>query len=107
MLIPNSSPERPQPAAFAAAEGRRAPPPQSEPLALALDRRQLAVELERQAAEAVVGDEQVRARADHADRQPLAVGPGEQLDQRLLGRRAGRTSRRRRRCGPWSAAPAG
>ena len=28
MLIPNSSPERPQPAAFAAAEGRRAPPPQ-------------------------------------------------------------------------------
>ena len=29
MLIPNSRPSRPQPAVFAAAEGRRAPPPQS------------------------------------------------------------------------------
>ena len=75
MLIPNSSPESPQPAAFAAAEGSRAPPPHSDALAVALDRRELAVQLQHQASESIVRHQEVRSRADHSYREPLLARP--------------------------------
>src|ERR1700692_1089057 len=89
MLTPNSIPLRPQFTARALTAGRRAPPPHTtrqpsrsiaararlarrrhppapahHPQPLALDRAQLAVQLEHEPQHALVGDEQVRPRAD-------------------------------------------
>ena len=75
-------PGEPPAGRLAAAEGSRAPPPQSSRVAVALDPREVAVELEHQASKAIVRDEQVRSRADHSYREPRRSGPGEQLDQR-------------------------
>ena len=48
--------------------------------------RQVAVELENDPGEALVGHEQVRAEPDDRHRQALLLGPGEKRDQ-LLDRR--------------------
>src|SRR5262249_28848808 len=59
------------------------------PRPIPLDRRQVPRQLQDEATEALVGDQQVGARADHADGEVLLIGPAEELHQLLLGLRAG------------------
>src|SRR5690606_5559647 len=61
----------------------------AQPLASALDRGEVAAELEYQSAKSVIGYQQVRARADHSYVELLRVGPGEQLGEALGALRAG------------------
>ena len=56
-----------------------APPPQRTLVPVDLDRRQRALEAQRDAVVALVGDEQVGAEADHGDVEPFGLGPGEHL----------------------------
>src|SRR6185295_8467220 len=67
--------------------GRRRQPdggPAEQPLAVALDPREVSVELEHQSSESIVRYQQVRSRADHSYLGPDAPGVGEQLDEALL-----------------------
>ncbi len=107
MLIPNSRPERPQPAAFAAAEGSRAPPPQtmrspSRSIAASSPSSLIASPRNPSSATSRFDPEPITPTA-----RPSSAAQREQLQQRVLARRGGRSSRRGRRCGPWSGAPAG
>ena len=75
MLTPNSTPDRPAWAARAATAGSRAPPPQRMRGGVEIDRRQVAIELDDEPGHPIVGDQQVRARADHGDRQGRGACP--------------------------------
>ena len=108
MLIPNSRPVSPQPAAFAAADGSRAPPPQTTAVPSRSIAAQFAVQLQHQAADAVVGDQQVRARArPPRPRRPPPPPSASSSTSCSSSARAGRRGRPGRRPGPWSAARAG
>ena len=88
MLTANSIPASPSAAARAATAGSRAPPPQRSPCPSGSIRASVALELEHEPADALVGDQQVRARPDHVRRSsPRSRAHVEQLDQ--LAPRAG------------------
>ena len=89
MLIPNSSPASPQRAACAAADGSRAPPPQTTRVPWRSIALSSTVQLHDQAAIPVVGDQEVGARADHCDRHALRRRPAQQLRKHPLVVRAG------------------
>ena len=106
MLIPNSSPPRPQEAAFAVAEGSRAPPPQTSrcPHARPGAGR-------RPASAPAPGSRRPRRGGSSPSRPPdrdlLLRRPAQQLDQLAPREPGGRRGRPARRSAPWSAAPAG
>ncbi len=104
---PELEPGRPQAAALAAAEGRRAPPPADAAGSVSLEVGQVAGELEDEAAEA-----RRRRRAGSIPsrrRRPRPPPPRPTRAARPAAprSRAGRRSRPARRCGPSSAARAG
>ena len=77
MLAPHSRPSRPCAAARCTARGREAPPPHQRSVAAHRDRRQAADQPQHQAAEALVGDQQVGAAADDRHRRAGLARPGE------------------------------
>ena len=89
MLIPNSSPVRPQPAIFAAADGSRDAAAADDAVAVALELGELAGELQHQAVDAGVGDQQVRPEPTTSTAMPSARRPASSSTSSRLGSRPG------------------